>query len=692
MTLYILIYLISIFSSIYWWFTVYKIYKNTFWFFFFLSTLFMSGWFLLFFLFFSWISNPDLLLNITRICFWVGVLASYSLLFSVYMLNSGKNTLSKIKIFLFFVFYVLVFWIYGFTDLIIEWLYFSNNIYREIPWKMFFIHFLLQIVFALSFIWMSFLKVKNQSYINKLRLKYILLLSYFIIFLVILLQLVLPIFEIWFLEKELILFFLLYVLSVVYVIKRYYFTSIYYSLWKVVILGLSIFCSASTIVILNYLHINVNSWFWWMPIPLLYWNVIIWILFHVLYYKILWNIFLWKSIRDDLEKTMKKLKYNISSITDFHHLNNYLAGEFWKIFKTQFFKLQLYKDCYPELKKYFEKDYKYFINDFVFIEENKSKFNKNTILKNIDEEGFLIFPIYHNRDNIWILMIGKKAFWDFYTKLEIELIQDFIFFIEHHLKYIQSFEKIRDLSLNLDTKVDEKTIEYNNLINKQKEFIAMISHEIRSPVASAIFQADSMLDDMKNWEVENMKSELDILNSILIKIWDLTSKLFAVQYYDTNNIELYLEQIHITHLLKNEIEIHTHIHEHIEFIDRVDKNIWFLKIDKIQFWQVIENLIWNAVKFTHGKDGIVCMTAYKTQDSLVVSIEDNWEWFEWIEIWELFDKYTKWSGNSIWLWMGLYLCKKIISMHDGVIQAWFSKEFSWAQFTITIPIKNSTLM
>ncbi|MGE4443453.1 MAG: ATP-binding protein [Candidatus Altimarinota bacterium] len=647
---------------------------------------------MLFFLFFSGISNPDLLLNITRICFGVGVLASYSLLFSVYMLNSGKNTLSKIKIFLFFVFYVLVFGIYGFTDLIIEGLYFSNNIYREIPGKMFFIHFLLQIVFALSFIGMSFLKVKNQSYINKLRLRYILLLSYFIIFLVILLQLVLPIFEIWFLEKELILFFLLYVLSVVYVIKRYYFTSIYYSLGKVVILGLSIFCSASTIVILNYLHINVNSGFWGMPIPLLYGNVIIGILFHVLYYKILGNIFLGKSIKDDLEKTMKKLKYNISSITDFHHLNNYLAGEFGKIFKTQFFKLQLYKDGYPELKKYFEKDYKYFINDFVFIEENKSKFNKNTILKNIDEEGFLIFPIYHNRDNIGILMIGKKAFGDFYTKLEIELIQDFIFFIEHHLKYIQSFEKIRDLSLNLDTKVDEKTIEYNNLINKQKEFIAMISHEIRSPVASAIFQADSMLDDMKNGEVENMKSELDILNSILIKIGDLTSKLFAVQYYDTNNIELYLEQIHITHLLKNEIEIHTHIHEHIEFIDRVDKNIGFLKIDKIQFGQVIENLIGNAVKFTHGKDGIVCMTAYKTQDSLVVSIEDNGEGFEGIEIGELFDKYTKGSGNSIGLGMGLYLCKKIISMHDGVIQAGFSKEFSGAQFTITIPIKNSTLM
>jgi hypothetical protein len=38
------------------------------------------------------------------------------------------------------------------------------------------------------------------------------------------------------------------------------------------------------------------------------------------------------------------------------------------------------------------------------------------------------------------------------------------------------------LNINLDKKVDEKTIEYNNLISKQKEFISMSSHEIKTPV------------------------------------------------------------------------------------------------------------------------------------------------------------------------------------------------------------------
>lgn len=97
----------------------------------------------------------------------------------------------------------------------------------------------------------------------------------------------------------------------------------------------------------------------------------------------------------------------------------------------------------------------------------------------------------------------------------------------------------------------------------------------------------------------------------------------------------------MVHLLKNEIEVHAHTNENIDFIDRVDTSIGFLKIDKIQFRQVIENIISNAVKFTKGKEGIICVTGYKTNTSLIVKIEDNGDGFDGIQIEELFDKYSK---------------------------------------------------
>jgi len=66
------------------------------------------------------------------------------------------------------------------------------------------------------------------------------------------------------------------------------------------------------------------------------------------------------------------------------------------------------------------------------------------------------------------------------------------------LQYLKTYSKIEDLTINLDKKVDEKTIEYNTLLSHQKDFISLVSHEVKGPISSAIFQADSILDDVKS--------------------------------------------------------------------------------------------------------------------------------------------------------------------------------------------------
>jgi hypothetical protein len=50
------------------------------------------------------------------------------------------------------------------------------------------------------------------------------------------------------------------------------------------------------------------------------------------------------------------------------------------------------------IKKYFEKDksYNLFINDTVFIEENKHKFDADKILNEISEKSYLVFPLINN--------------------------------------------------------------------------------------------------------------------------------------------------------------------------------------------------------------------------------------------------------------------------------------------------------
>lgn len=694
MSLYIIMYIFSIFASIFMWGLIYKIYRNYFWLFFLFFTIFSSIWVFSYFLFFCWIEKSAYLLFFSKLCYLTSIYLSYCLLFSIYLFNKPRKFFEKeflIKIWLFFLSLAIL---YLWTDYIISWLYFSKKdlVYREEVWNLFFIHIILNFIFIISFIYYSKVRIKEQVFINKVRLSYILLSSFLMLCFYIIFQLVLPIFWIRLFEKQSIFVFFIFILIVFLIAKKYYFARLWTWIGKILIIINSILLSVFTTNTLTIAYLKINNWYWW--IQDLNWisNNIISIIFFMVYYKIFSKIFLWYTQKNELKLAIWELEQRISHVDNINHLNVFLKKEAKKIFKTDNCEIKLYSKIWEkfELKKYFENklNEKIFINDSVFLEEKKNKFDKYKIKKELNKNDFLIFPIYNKNNNIWYFSLWTKAFWDFYNIDEINALKNLLFFIEYHLWYIKNYEKIQDLNLNLDKKVDEKTIEFNNLINKQKEFISMISHEIRSPIWSAIFQADSIIDDL-NWDNTNnekLKKEMNVLNSLLIRTWELTTKLFSVQYYDTHSISLYKEKIQISLLLKNQLEIFSHINENIKFIDRINPKMWFIEIDKIQFQQVIENLLTNAVKFINKEKWIIAIEAYIENNYLIIKIKDNWKWFNWINIWDLFDKYAKWSWNSTWLWMWLYLCKKIIDMHNWEISAWLSKELWWAKFKIKIPL------
>jgi len=180
--------------------------------------------------------------------------------------------------------------------------------------------------------------------------------------------------------------------------------------------------------------------------------------------------------------------------------------------------------------------------------------------------------------------------------------------------------------VNLDKKVDEKTIEYNALINKQKEFIAFVSHEIKNPVTNAIFLCDAISDDAGGTQSDiqkKMKKDISILNGELEKIGDLTKKIFSAEKYDLEKIELFREHTNVYKFLNEEIEMFQNKCKHVEF--DIDLNqVGNIELDRVQLRQVLHNLVENAVKFTDPSEPKILICLHKMEDDIVCfSIEDN---------------------------------------------------------------------
>lgn len=399
---------------------------------------------------------------------------------------------------------------------------------------------------------------------------------------------------------------------------------------------------------------------------------------------------------DELEQKLHTLEKSISETIDLITLEPLLKKELMGIFGAKTALLAMYHEWediwyFSAIREYFR------ISGWEGVFENSEdsidaigeESLKEKLKRSLPSDIAYIFPIYSTQGfHIGNLVLWEKFSWASYMKDEIEFLKEFSFFVEIHLKYIRTYTLMHEFSNLLDEKVDNKTIAYNNLLNRQKEFIKVISHEVRSPLTSAIFQVETSIESLegKNFQRENTLQELKELKHQLVRTGWLISKLFSVEYYDNESVSLFREAIHLPKFLEYEIELFSRVNQDVAFLSRIDHQIGFVPIDKVQFQQVLTNLIDNAIKFTSKEQPKVFISAKRVDTEIHMTVEDNGKGFSQSTMKSIFEKYSTGSNKNIWLWLGLYLCRKIITLHNGTIEASNSLQYGWACFTLKIPI------
>lgn len=698
MTLYLLLYFFIVLLLLGVWFLVFKKYIKTSWIYFMISVFCVWIRFLLYII--SFISNLNIeIINIIfRLMFFFSLLWVYYMLFFFLFFNTKFKNKKKL-FYIILITFLIIFYLLLFTDYIIKWVMFNEikNKYYEIYWIFYNIYLILFYNFLITFLIIWINVIKRQLYINKVRLKYIFI--WFIIFIYWsqIFQLLLPLYWINIFEKEVILFSIPFILWIYFSISKYNFIDYKFRYKEMISFFLSIFL---TVFIFTYLKfISLSLWkefisFWWINRPFTFIDLIFWIILYILLYKLFYYIIPWNTEYNRLHIILNKWRDMIPFITNINDLNIFLLKEIKKQFNIDFINVKLINNEKDELIIFFRNnlDSDVFINDIVFIEENKNKFNYKKILNELNKKTFIVFPLTDNRWKIiWILEMWNKPFKEQYYYEEISIIKDFVRFLEWHMKYISIYSKINDLSINLDKKVDEKTIKYNNLISNQREFISMSSHEIKTPVMSASLQVENFLDDIESWDYDKryLLEETKILKKYIFKISDLVSNIFSVQKYEIKDVELYLEKVKLSDIIIWEYDILRRIYPNIDFDIAISEDIWFIDIDKIQFTQVISNLLNNAIKFVNKEKPKIKISANIKKNNILIVIEDNWVWFKSWEDKIIFEKYSTWRWKSVWLGMWLYLCKIIVELHWWNIEAQKSIELWWAKFKILIPKINN---
>lgn len=112
-----------------------------------------------------------------------------------------------------------------------------------------------------------------------------------------------------------------------------------------------------------------------------------------------------------------------------------------------------------------------------------------------------------------------------------------------------------------------------------------------------------------------------------------------------------------------------------------------IRVHPGSFVQALQNLISNSIKFSYPENEIV-IKAERSIGSTVITVRDHGIGFESEKADRLFDRFTKMSrrgtNDESSTGLGLYLVKKIVESHRGVIKAHSGGQGKGALFTVVL--------
>jgi signal transduction histidine kinase len=228
---------------------------------------------------------------------------------------------------------------------------------------------------------------------------------------------------------------------------------------------------------------------------------------------------------------------------------------------------------------------------------------------------------------------------------------------------------------------------YEELDKLKSEFVAKVSHELKTPLTSMGMAVGILgdgvvgqLSEKQSELITSMKSDYDRLNRLVKEILELSR-------IESGGIKLDLKPVNINLLLKECVKAFTLQckEKNIKLQYFANGNLPTISADYDYLSRAIGNFIGNSIKFT-DKGGEISINAEAVDLNLIVTITDTGQGINPEYIDKIFDKFVQVSGNKPGsVGLGLTIAKEIIELHKGSIDVW-SKPGKGCKFEIKIPV------
>jgi signal transduction histidine kinase len=228
--------------------------------------------------------------------------------------------------------------------------------------------------------------------------------------------------------------------------------------------------------------------------------------------------------------------------------------------------------------------------------------------------------------------------------------------------------------------------ELRRLSALRADFVSLVSHELRSPMAAVIGAARTLQARWRELQPEQRESFLSLIGDETTRLAALIGDVLDTSRIDAGTFSYRFSDVDIGALVRDTVATAAVGQDEVPIVADVALDVPVVRGDPERLRQIFGNLIDNAVKYSPTGEHVEVRVS-QANGSVVVSVRDHGPGIKADDQRLIFEKFGRVAAGNTkpGTGLGLYIARSIVETHGGTI-AVSSAAGRGSTFTVKLPV------
>ena len=297
------------------------------------------------------------------------------------------------------------------------------------------------------------------------------------------------------------------------------------------------------------------------------------------------------------------------------------------------------------------------------------------MLRGLGLRSELVTPLLLGARTIGMLSLSREKP-DAFSEDEIELVSLLGRLVATAVQNIRAYEAER-----------RRVEELARLSQLRADFVSLVSHELRSPMAAVIGAARTLQDRWRMLSAPQRESFLALIGDETSRLAELVGDVLDTSRIEAGTFSYRFDEVDLGRVVDEAVETAVLAQQEVPVIASVIGRIPAIRGDRARLRQVLGNLIENAVKYS-PEGGEVRVSAAAANGAVRIAVRDAGPGIprdQQDRIFEKFGRVDVPGASKPGTGLGLFIARSIAEAHGGSLDVTSDAE-PGSTFTLTLPV------